>query len=73
MGGTERRLKKRSDASRLLDVTTFLLDRSFGSKKLSAALRAAGAKVEIHEDHFPSIEKDDSSGIATFSSTRTTR
>lgn len=30
----------------------FFIDRSLGRKKLAAALRAAGAVVEVHDDHF---------------------
>ncbi|MBI4605607.1 MAG: hypothetical protein HY721_26885 [Planctomycetes bacterium] len=68
MGGTKRRSKQRSDSSplpRRLESTTFLLDRSFGALKLRTALQAAGARVEVHQDHFPAKEDDDADWIRT--------
>ena len=41
-----------------LDAVTFFIDRSLGSRLLSAALRSAGARVEIHDDHFPQDTPD---------------
>jgi hypothetical protein len=35
-----------------LPPITFFIDRCLGSKKIVAALREAGLKVEIHDDHF---------------------
>ncbi len=47
--------KQSSAASsrRRLEAVTFFIDRSLGSHLLSAALRSAGGRVEIHDDHFP--------------------
>jgi hypothetical protein len=36
----------------------FFVDRSLGSVDVPAGLRAAGAKVEVHDDHFPHTEAD---------------
>jgi hypothetical protein len=45
----------------------FFIDRNLGSKKLPDALRSAGWKIEVHEDHFPDIankaEEDDTRWI----------
>ena len=41
-----------ADSRRRLEAVTFFIDRSLGSRLLSAALRSAGARVEIHDDHF---------------------
>ena len=52
---------KRSSAAnspRRLEAVTFFIDRSLGSRLLSAALRSAGARVEIHDDHFPQDTPD---------------
>jgi hypothetical protein len=38
---------------------TFFLDRSLGKEIVAQALRAAGADVEIHDDHFPPDAKDE--------------
>jgi len=38
---------------------TFFLDRSLGKEIVAQALRAAGAHVEIHDDHFPPDAKDE--------------
>ena len=35
-----------------LALVTFFIDRSLGGKLVAQALRNAGAKVEIHDDHF---------------------
>lgn len=55
-------MKRRSDASsksRPPSALVFFLDRSLGKKKIAAALRQAGAAVEIHDDHFPPNAKDE--------------
>lgn len=36
----------------------FFVDRSLGSVDVPAGLRAAGATVEIHDDHFPQTQAD---------------
>lgn len=40
------------------DSPTFFIDRSLGSQFVRAALVGAGAKVEVHDDHFAADEKD---------------
>jgi hypothetical protein len=48
--------KKESAASstlKPLDEITFFLDRCLGAQVVRQALAACGARVEIHEDHFP--------------------
>lgn len=35
------------------DLPVLFLDRSLGRRVIATALRAAGATVEIHDDHFP--------------------
>ena len=37
----------------------FFLDRSLGKFKVAAALRSAGAIVEVHDDHFPQDAPDE--------------
>jgi len=37
----------------------FFLDRSLGKHVIAAALRAAGAQVEVHDDHFPQDARDE--------------
>jgi predicted nuclease of predicted toxin-antitoxin system len=37
---------------------TFFLDRALGKKYVAAALRDAGAQIEIHADHFPPDSPD---------------
>ena len=36
----------------------FFIDRSLGRKYVALALRAAGATVEVHDDHFPQDTPD---------------
>lgn len=38
--------------SRLPETNTFFLDRSLGKHVVAVALRSAGARVEVHDDHF---------------------
>ncbi len=40
------------------DEPTFLIDRSLGSRDVPEALRAAGALVEVHDDHFAQDAED---------------
>ena len=54
--------KKRSDANsapKPPESPTFFLDRSLGRKTVAEALRAAGAKVEMHDDHFAQDATDE--------------
>ena len=41
------------------DPLVFFIDRSLGRKVIANALRDAGEKVEIHDDHFPQNTVDD--------------
>jgi hypothetical protein len=54
--------KKRSAASsgsKLPSSHTFFIDRSLGQKIVAQALRAAGATVVVHDDHFPADAPDE--------------
>jgi uncharacterized protein with PIN domain len=55
-------LKKRSVANlaspKPLEELTFFLDRQLGRHKMAGILRAAGLKIEVHDDHFPQNAKD---------------
>jgi hypothetical protein len=42
-----------------LESETFFLDRCLGKKILASLLRAAGLKIEVHDDHFPPDCKDE--------------
>ena len=37
----------------MAEEPVFFIDRSLGRRHVAQALRAAGAVVEIHDDHFP--------------------
>jgi hypothetical protein len=41
-----------------LGSLVLFLDRSLGKREVAAVLRAAGATVEIHDDHFPQDATD---------------
>jgi hypothetical protein len=45
------------DAARLASLT-FFLDHQIGRYQVAEALRAAGAVVEVHLDHFPGDTPD---------------
>ena len=47
----------RRDAVRLASLV-FFLDRQIGTRSAAAALRAAGACVEVHDDHFAQATPD---------------
>lgn len=51
-------MKRRSGASLKPPELVFFIDRSLGRHKVARALREAGARVEIHDDHFPPDAKD---------------
>ena len=58
-----KRLKKRSVANSaspkpLEEQLTFFLDRQLGRHKMARILRAAGLKVEVHDDHLPQNATD---------------
>jgi hypothetical protein len=57
----KKRSKKRSatNSSKLLDEIVFFIDRSLGRKAVATALRNAGARVEVHDDHLPQDAKDE--------------
>jgi len=61
MDGEKKKSKKRSatSSSRPLDDFVFFVDRSLGRKAVAEALRAAGARVEIHDDHLPQDAADE--------------
>lgn len=44
--------------SRRTDPPVFFVDRSLGAVDVPRALRAAGAKVEVHDDHFGQDTED---------------
>ena len=55
-------MKKRSGASSTNEPPeplVLFVDRSLGNKIVAAALRLAGATVEIHDDHFPTTAADE--------------
>jgi hypothetical protein len=45
--------------TRLPEPATFFVDRSLGGKIVAAALRAEGALVEVHDDHFKTDDPDE--------------
>jgi predicted nuclease of predicted toxin-antitoxin system len=55
-------LKKRSVANsaspKPLEELTFFLDRQLGRHKMAGILRAAGLKIEVHDDHFSQNARD---------------
>lgn len=51
-------MKRRSGASSTPPEPVFFIDRSLGKHKVPDALRAVGARVEIHDAHFPPNAKD---------------
>lgn len=60
MDGRKKKSKKRSATSlKPLDEIVFFIDRSLGKKAVAEALRAAGARVEVHDDHLPQDAKDE--------------
>jgi predicted nuclease of predicted toxin-antitoxin system len=58
-GSKSKTLSDRRSSSKLLKPPTFFLDRALGKRKVADALRATGAPVEVHEDHFPSDARDE--------------
>lgn len=61
MDGPKKKSKKPSvtNSSRPLDDVVFFIDRSLGRKAVAEALRQAGEKVEVHDDHLPQNAKDE--------------
>src|SRR3990172_10338167 len=61
MDGPKKKSKKPSatNSSKPLDDVVFFVDRSLGRKAVPEALRAAGARVEVHDDHPPQNAKDE--------------
>ena len=57
----KQRSKKRSDASseRQPDEIVLFLDRNLGKHVIAEALRDAGHRVEIHDDHLPVAAPDE--------------
>ncbi len=59
MAAKDSKSKKRSAAnSKLPEPIVFFLDRALGNKVIADALRAAGAEVRIHSDHFAAAAPD---------------
>jgi hypothetical protein len=52
--------RKQFGFSKQHDEPTFFLDRTFGRRKLAGALKTAGFRIEVHDDHFPQDEPDPS-------------
>jgi uncharacterized protein with PIN domain len=48
-----------SSGSKPPELLVFFLDRSLGRKIVAQALRAAGATVEVHDDHYAPDAKDE--------------
>ena len=60
MDATGSKSKKRSDASsKPRESLTFFLDRALGNKVIANALRATGADVRVHNDHFAQDARDE--------------
>lgn len=61
MDGPKKKSKKPSvtNSSKPLDDVVFFIDRSLGRKAVAEALRQAGEKVEVHDDHLPQDAKDE--------------
>ena len=62
MTAARARSKKRSGANstaKLHKPLVFFLDRNLGTKHVANALRAAGATVEVHNDHFLQDARDE--------------
>lgn len=57
----KKRSKKRSatKSPTLPDEFVFFIDRSLGKKSVANALRQAGAKVKVHDDHLPQDSRDE--------------
>ena len=49
--------RSRREAARLASLV-FFVDRSLGKRVVARALRDAGARVEVHDDHFPQDATD---------------
>src|SRR6266581_6514163 len=56
---SKKRLGASSTSKSLPEVPSFFLDRSLGKKLIATALRAEGATVFVHDDHFPSDSRDE--------------
>lgn len=52
MPSNKRSATKLSRYEKQLRELTFFLDRNLGSRRVAEALRQAGAKIEVHADHF---------------------
>jgi len=65
MSANRRKSKKRSAANSEPppESLTFYLDRALGKHIIAEALRAAGAQIEVHDDHLP-IDAPDEDWIA---------
>ncbi len=59
MAGHLKKSTRQSAANSGQPEVTLFIDRSLGQRVVPEALRAVGALVEIHDDHFPSDTHDD--------------
>jgi len=60
MSATKKKSKKRSAASsKPPSEVVYYLDRNLGRHVIAKALRAAGAVVEVHDDHLPATAPDE--------------
>jgi PIN domain-containing protein len=58
-GTKSKRPSAASSGSKPPEALVFFIDRSLGKKIVAQALREAGEKVEIHDDHFRPDAKDE--------------
>lgn len=56
--GSKSRKRSATSSPSLPDELVFFIDRSLGRRYVAEALRARGALVEIHDDHFPADARD---------------
>lgn len=59
MPSNKRSGTKSSPYEKQLRELTFFLDRNLGAKRVAEALRNAGARVEVHGDHFTADGSDE--------------
>ena len=56
--GSKSRKRSATSSRPLPEGLVFFVDRSLGRRYVAEALRGQGARVEIHDDHFPIDAKD---------------
>jgi len=57
--GSKSRRRSVTSSPSLPEGLVFFVDRSLGRRYVAEALRALGARVEIHDDHFPTDARDE--------------